>query len=504
MAQFFKAKRNVKTQTAVFNNIAVDVIDHQGNGICLSHKPIIVVPGAIAGEQYRVEIHTKKKRAWYGTITKVLKANEAARVPTFCPYVSQCGGCSHQSFDANFLINAKLASLQTYLKKQIEPAKLAISEWEDVIKSNVIDSRRVLATTPTGQGTHSKVSPNELGPSEQSQFGYRRRARIAIDARNPEAIKVGFRQEKSNKIVDIKQCAILSSNLQTIYASSALVVKRLPSASSIGHITLTEGTNAVQVCLHLTHSLCEASINMLRADALANKQQNLNVKYSIETKAGKLISLEYLQSISAAGISNNNSAASSIVNQDEKLIICDIDDLQLAVAPNNFIQVNQSVNQLMLQCAIEWLAPTKQDVVVDLFSGVGNFGLALAHYCAEVIGVEGVPEMVQVANENAQLNGIKNCRFEHFDLNDLSLLAKLKIPKNAIFIVDPSRAGALEIMKTLPQFGPQKILYVSCSPTSFARDIDALPCNYQITKIRALDMFPFTKHIEIIALISSN
>jgi 23S rRNA (uracil1939-C5)-methyltransferase len=192
------------------------------------------------------------------------------------------------------------------------------------------------------------------------------------------------------------------------------------------------------------------------------------------------------------------------LNKASSLLICDIDDLQLEITANNFIQVNQSVNKKMLECAIKWLLPNKQDIVVDLFSGVGNFALALAPYCANVIGVEGIPEMVQAANQNAQLNGIDNCRFEHFDLNDLTLLENLNIPQNAIFIVDPSRAGALEIMNALPQLRAQKILYVSCSPTSFARDVNALPSNYQVTKIRALDMFPFTKHIELIALISSN
>jgi 23S rRNA (uracil1939-C5)-methyltransferase len=477
MAQFFKAKKNKKENADIFMNVEVDVIDHQGNGLCLSHQPIIVVPGAISGEQYRVQINTKKKRAWYGNIVKVLKANEAARVPAFCPHVNECGGCSHQSFDANFLISAKQASLQTYLKKQIDPARLAMCDWQDVIKSDVVDSRLSLA-----QG--------------QNQFAYRRRARIAIDSRNLDAIKVGFRQERSNKVVDIEQCAILRPNLQKVYSKLRQLIKRLPSAKAIGHITLTEGNEVVQVCLHLNHSLCEASITMLLKDQLDAKQQDPNIQYAIETKSGKLISLDRLQSTSVRPSSGSENPP--------KIHICDIDTLELALTANNFIQVNQSVNKRMLQCALEWLTPSKQDYIVDFFSGVGNFGLALAPYCAEVICVEGIPEMVQAAKENAQLNGIKNCQFEHFDLNDISQIRTLGIPQNAIFIVDPSRSGALEMMKVLAQFKPQKILYVSCSPSSFARDVDVLPSNYKITKLRALDMFPFTKHIELIALISSD
>jgi len=444
--------------------MSVDVIDHNGNGILLSHKPIIVVPASIPGELYRVSILSKKQKVWHGKIIKVLQAHESARVNAFCPYVSDCGGCSHQSFDADYLIKAKQTSLQSYLKKTIPSERLERCEWQDVIKSNIA----------------------------YNQYGYRRRARIAIDARNSDEIKIGFRQEKSNKVVDIPKCAILTESLQGVYERLVSLIKGLPSASSIGHITLTEGAQSAQVCLHLTQSLSSESVQML-----ALEQQSSGTQYVIESKASKLLNVDALKHLDKS----RNGAPSLVSNS--VFTISDSPSLHLAATANNFIQINQHVNQQMLKLAKDWLNPTSEDSVVDLFSGIGNFSLALAPYCKEVIGVEGVSEMVQQATENARLNGIENCRFEHYDLNDLALKAKLNIPQGALFIVDPSRAGAFEIMKVIALFKPQKILYVSCNPTSFARDVDALPSKFEIIKMRALDMFPFTKHIEMVALISS-
>ena len=472
MVQFFKAKKQSQSgknraqeqSCGETIEMSVDVIDHNANGILLSHQPIIVVPASIPGEVYRVSIRSKKKKVWHGQIVKVLQGHESARVKEFCPYVSECGGFSHQSFDANYLIAAKQTSLQSYLNNAIPSTRLERCEWEEVIKSDIADNH----------------------------YGYRRRARLAIDARNSNEIKIGFRQEKSNKVVDIPKCAVLAESLQSVYERLVTIIKRLPSASSVGHITLTEGAQRAQVCLHLTKSLSTESVQML-----ALEQASSGTQYMIESKSSKLINITALGSLSASSDLATSSVSNSVFT------IMDSPGLNLAVTANNFIQINQHVNQQMLKLAEDWLNPTSEDCVVDLFSGVGNFSLALAPYCKQVIGVEGVPEMVQQAQANAQLNGIQNCRFEHYDLNDLALNARLNIPQGALFIVDPSRAGALAIMKVITVFKPQKILYVSCNPTSFARDINVLPSKFEITKMRALDMFPFTKHIEMVALISS-
>ncbi len=477
MVQFFKAKKpSSSRKTGALRNrtqaqgehefvvFSADVIDHHGNGICLSHQPIIVVPATIPGELYRVQILTKKQKVWHGKIADVLQVHESARVVPFCQYVTACGGCSHQAFRGDYLIEAKQASLKSYLENAIASSRLKHCEWGDAIHSDISDT----------------------------QHGYRRRARLAIDARNPDEIKIGFRQEKSNKVVDIPNCAVLAESLQRVYVQLVNVIKRLPSASSIGHITLTEGANRAQVCLHLSKNLSAESVHML-----VSEQTSSGTEYVIETKGSKLLNILALAS------SYQDNDVTTPPPFDSAFSISDVPALNIAVTANNFIQVNKHVNQQMLNLAKEWLNPNPEDYIVDLFSGIGNFSLALAAFCKGVIGVEGVPEMVQQAKKNAQINGINNCRFKHVDLNNVATKGQLDIPQGALFIVDPSRAGALEIMKVISSFKPKKIVYVSCNPTSFARDVEALPNTFEITKIRALDMFPFTKHIEMVALISS-
>ena len=173
--------------------------------------------------------------------------------------------------------------------------------------------------------------------------------------------------------------------------------------------------------------------------------------------------------------------------------------------PGNFVQVNAEVNQRMVDQAVNWLDLQVGERVLDLFCGVGNFSLALANRGQnldglEVIGVEGVPEMVQQARENAKRNNLTNLSFFHADLSaDLSNEKWLgKIDK---LLLDPARAGAFESLQWLQKMKPKKVVYVSCNPASLARDSSVLLSQgYQLKQLSMIDMFPQTHHIEAMAL----
>lgn len=450
MAQFFKATRKkaqTKPQKLV---IDIDVMDHHGNGICLQHKPIVVVAGGFTGERYEVLVTSKKTKAWHAKILKVLTANTAVRVAPFCPYVDKCGGCSHQDFKAEALLNSKQERLASYVDKNISQFVNQTAEWEIPIRSNVTSTRTA----------------------------YRRRARLAVDARNPDNIKIGFRQSQSNKVVDIPQCLILSEGLQAIYPPLISCLKDLQSIAAVGHITLTEGATELQVCLHLTKNLSQESISSLRVFAMKQK-----VNVVTQNKAQGLSCL--------------------FPRESEQVSISIKDDKQsvLQVKPTDFVQVNGEVNRHMLLKARQWLSLSKDETLIDLFSGAGNFSLALASECKQVMGFEGLTALVQQARSNAQLNNIDNCEFAVADLSDEQSIKQLVLPKNAALIIDPSREGAYTVMQNIAKFAPSKIVYVSCNPTSFVRDVQALPKGYVVSKMCALDMFPYTKHIEMMAMI---
>jgi len=176
------------------------------------------------------------------------------------------------------------------------------------------------------------------------------------------------------------------------------------------------------------------------------------------------------------------------------------ESVRCSFTPGNFVQVNGAINQSMVDQAIAWLDPQPGERILDLFCGVGNFSLPLALKAAEVVAVEGVPEMVQQAKQNAIDNKLDNVTFYHADLSaDLSTQPWLgKIDK---LLLDPARAGAFESLQWLQKMQPKKVVYVSCNPASLARDSSVLLANgYRIAKVGLVDMFPQTHHIEAMVL----
>ena len=169
--------------------------------------------------------------------------------------------------------------------------------------------------------------------------------------------------------------------------------------------------------------------------------------------------------------------------------------------PSNFIQVNQQVNQEMVEQALEWLDVQKDDRVLDLFCGLGNFSLPLAKLADKVVGIEGVDEMVEIAKSNALHNKITNVEFYQANLEQEfagEIWAQQQFNK---VLLDPARAGAVGIVDQLASLGAERVVYVSCNPATLARDSQSLlEQGYQLKKLSMLDMFPHTSHLESMAL----
>jgi len=164
--------------------------------------------------------------------------------------------------------------------------------------------------------------------------------------------------------------------------------------------------------------------------------------------------------------------------------------------------VNLELNRLMLDQALDLLDPQPDESVLDLFCGLGNFSLPLARHAAEVLGVEADPGLIARAAANAQRNGITNARFETADLYaDLTDAPWLRGQYHKA-LLDPPRSGALAVLDWLPRLGVQRICYVSCYPSTLARDADRLvnALGYRLVSAGVMDMFPHTAHVESMAL----
>lgn len=439
MVQIYKPAKGKKKQPQQKLKIEIDSLDHEGTGICRQHQPVIFVEGALPGELCQVQVTEKKPRYWRAIVNEVLSPNPQ-RVDAFCQYYQQCGGCNNQQITAQELLSHKQSALSELLKR-------------------------------VGQQQSLPWLPPVLSPAQ----GYRRKARLAVDAQDKSNIKLGFRSAQGRKIVNIEHCPVLTENLQALLPALNQVFKQLKKSSHIGHVLLLDVLPQPMLLFRQVKTIADTDLKLLSEFC-----QQHACRMVLETAKNTF------QLISGATIE-------SFYQLDE--------DLRLHFLPNDFIQGNELVNQKMVQQAVQWLELTPRDIVLDLFCGIGNFSLAMAKHCQSVLGIEGVDTMVNRATENARKNDINNAQFAHMDLNQEKSLANTSLKNCNKVLLDPARAGALEVMPQLLKLKPEAILYISCNPATFARDAAVLTGkSYRLAKIAVLDMFPATSHTELMAL----
>lgn len=361
----------------------------------------------------------------------------AQRVEPFCPHYQQCGGCNMQHLS---------------IADQREYKQLTLSQ---------------LMKKFSGQTAELDA------PITADERGYRRRARISLlfDKKSRQ-LQFGFRKKHSKEIVNVTHCPVLAPELDELLPELQLLLAGFSHQETLGHVELVKADNTRIIVLR--HS-----------KALKDDDNNALVEFA-----------------------NRHQVSLYLMPQNDQLnLICGDSGyyleagVEIAFEPNNFIQVNQQVNNSMVKQAIDWLALSAQDRVLDLFCGLGNFSLPIAQQVASVVGVEGVDVMVEKAAANAARNGLSNAQFYQANLEqDFSgqIWAGEKFDK---VLLDPARAGASGIVDQLSELGAERVVYVSCNPATLARDSQSLLSQgFKLEKLGMLDMFPHTSHLESMAL----
>nr|WP_319535477.1 23S rRNA (uracil(1939)-C(5))-methyltransferase RlmD [uncultured Vibrio sp.] len=360
-----------------------------------------------------------------------------ARVEPFCPHYHECGGCDLQHLNYDQQLTHKQQTLRQLMRKF--------------------------------SGSDIELDDPVLGEQRQ----YRRRARVSLFAdKKTRQLHFGFRKKQSKQIAQVTDCPVLAPQLNVLLPEIYAVLKQFKKPEQLGHVELVLGDNGPCITLRHMSKLTEPEMDALVTLA---KRHNAALYLMPQTDQLDLIAGE-APFYSEAGV-------------------------KVPFTPNNFIQVNQAVNQKMVDQAIQWLDPQDSDRVLDLFCGLGNFSLPIAKLAKHVVGVEGVADMVEKATNNASLNQINNAQFYHANLEqdfEGQVWAAEKFDKA---LLDPARAGASGIIDQVSALGAQRVVYVSCNPATLARDSQSLiEQGYKLTKLGMLDMFPHTSHLESMAL----
>ncbi|HGV9304657.1 TPA: 23S rRNA (uracil(1939)-C(5))-methyltransferase RlmD [Vibrio fluvialis] len=361
----------------------------------------------------------------------------AQRVTPFCPYYAECGGCDLQHLEHAAQIEHKQQALSQLMTK-FAGQQLALSE-----------------------------------PVIASYKGYRRRARLSLMwDRKTQQLQFGFRRKQSKNIVTVTDCAVLEPKLNELLPELNTLLSGFAHPEQLGHVELVKADNTrVLVLRHL-------------APLTAKDQRALEAFVALHDLTLYLMpSSDKLELIRGEGAVYGEAGVT------------------IPFLPSNFIQVNQQVNQAMVAQALEWLEVSPDERVLDLFCGLGNFSLPLAKIAKQVVGVEGIDDMVERAKANAALNNLNNVSFYQANLEQDMTGEAWAAEKFDKVLLDPARAGAAGIVDQLAELGAKRVVYVSCNPATLARDSQSLLSQgYQLVKLGMLDMFPHTSHLESMAL----
>jgi 23S rRNA (uracil1939-C5)-methyltransferase len=441
-----RKKNKIPFNQAIYKT-TIQSLSHDGRGISTDeHGKTVFISGALAGEDVAYKLIKKQSRFDEAETSEIITASKHRTAPK-CKHYGICGGCSMQHVDIDFQIEFKEKTLLNQLKH------------------------------------FGKAEPDAMLPMISGHdLGYRKKARLGVSYRHKQnKLFVGFRERASGFIAELESCPVLDPSVGLNIIKIRELILSLAAFEKIAQIEVAVGDDHTALVFRHLVDLTKPDLEKLQAFGATHQ-------YHI-----------YLQG-------NNPEPIQKLYpNDNHQRLNYYLHDygLQMQFHPYDFTQVNTEINPLMIKSALALLDLQSDDVVLDLFCGLGNFTLPIAKFCKSVVGVEGSDEMVNRATENATLNTIHNTQFYAANLAKLpdSDTAWLQ-QKYTKVLIDPPRSGAKEIIEMIAKLTPKSIVYVSCNPATLARDAGELihVHGYRLTKLGVINMFPHTSHIEAIAL----
>jgi 23S rRNA (uracil1939-C5)-methyltransferase len=447
--------------------VKITGLSHEGRGIARLNGKVVFVDGALLDEEVNFVYTRKRSGRDEGKMVEVLQPSPD-RVEPQCPHFCICGGCSlqHMNHVAQLALKQKtlLEQLAHFGGMQLDAAALA-----PPIVGNV--------------------------------WGYRHKARLSVKfVEKKNKLLIGFHEKNGRYIADIDSCAILHPSVGQNLELLRACIMQLSNYRHIPQIEVAVSDDEIAIIIRHLVAFHAEDLEKLQA---FGKAQN----WLIYLQPGNSESIHCINDADPHKLLTYRLTPEAITPAN---LTANQQILEFRFNPQDFTQVNYSVNYQMVRRVLEWLEPNADDVILDLFCGLGNFTLPLALHCKQVIGVEGNAAMVLRAEQNAIHNQLQErVKFYAADLaKPLNNAPWINYAFNKI-LLDPPRTGALEIIQQLPTFSfypsIEKIVYVSCNPATLARDAKELAAQgFRLLKIGIVDMFPHTKHTEVVALFGRN
>ena len=430
----------------------------EGQGIAHIEGITVFIPNAIAGERVLVRIETVRKTWAAGKITELLEKSPH-RVNRQCPVAKLCGGCDFWHMDYAEETRLKAARVRDCLNR------LAGEKLDEVPILAAPDCR-----------------------------GYRNKAQYPVASKKGRAY-AGFFRAGTHDVVENSRCLILPQETDQVKDAVIDHVNqfRVPAYDEtahtglLRHIYVRRGavSGQILVCLAVNGRTLPHAPELV--ERLKKIPGFATLVLSVNTKKGNAVLGEEFITLYGSGYIEDT--------------LC---GLNFRLSPRSFYQVNHAQAQRLYQAAIQLADISKEDLVLDLYCGVGTITLAMASAAGKVMGVEVVPQAIEDAKDNAVRNGIGNAEFFCGDAGEAALALEAKGIHPDVITVDPPRKGMnADTIEAITRMSPRRLVYVSCDPATLARDIALLKQRgFRVEKAMAADLFPRCSHVESICLLT--
>ncbi|MFV1993647.1 MAG: 23S rRNA (uracil(1939)-C(5))-methyltransferase RlmD [Acidiferrobacterales bacterium] len=425
--------------------VTITDLNHEGHGVARVDGKVVFISGALPGEVVTYRIKGRRRRKYdTAELVEIITASPD-RIEPKCKYFNKCGGCrlQHLSFQAQI-------------------------QWkQNTLKENLL---RIGNTEPE----------NWLPALTANEWAYRRKARLGVKYIEKQGgILIGFRGKQSSRINALQECLVLDERVSKLLPGLHELFNKISCNDKIPQIEISVGDSKVVFIIRHLVPFTSGDEDRFIEFAKLN-----NVEIYLQPKGPNTII--------------------PLWPATESLLTYKIEqsDITIHFRPTSFTQVNSEINQKMISQVIKYLEPGKNDRVLDLFCGLGNFTLPIAKHAGKVIGIEGDDILVHSARDNAEKNGITNAEFTYADLFDEARATDWRVVGYNKLLLDPPRSGAKDVVQSITKNAFEKIVYVSCNPSTLARDASVLvhEKNYRLTHAGVMDMFPHTKHVESLAV----
>lgn len=451
----------------------IERVDFPNKGMVRVGEEKVIVKNGIPGQKIRFVINKKRKNRAEGRLLEVLEKSPLETREPVCSQFPACGGCMYQTMAYGEQLKMKETQVRTLLDEAIIQAGQTDAQGKADYRFEGI-----------------KGSPIEFGYRNKMEFSFG-------DSCKDGPLSLGLHRKGSTydvltasdcRLVHEDMTAILTCVLEYFREKEVPYYRKMSHEGYLRHLLLrrSESSKEVLVCL------------------ITSSQREEDLQPLLE----KILDLKLEGSVSGFLHIINDSLA-DVVQSDETRVLYGKDyfyeellGLKFKITPFSFFQTNSRGAEVLYQTARDYIGETKDKIVFDLYSGTGTIAQILAPAAREVVGVEIVEEAVEAARENAAGNGLDNCRFLAGDV--LKVIDEIP-EKPDLIVLDPPREGIHP--KALPKiidYGVDRLLYISCKPTSLARDLEMLiGRGYRVEKICLVDMFCSTVHCETVCLLSN-